>query len=66
MDSKANRKSIPAKHRPSISKQNVAVKQAAKKKHQKWSKDRSERVRDALNRDADVLYSVRGFKVNSS
>ena len=54
MGSKTNRKSNPAKARSST----VAVKQAAKKRHQKWSRDRSERVRDALNRDADLLYNV--------
>ncbi|KIJ67739.1 hypothetical protein HYDPIDRAFT_25213 [Hydnomerulius pinastri MD-312] len=37
-----------------------AVKQAAKKKHKQWSKDRSERAREVLDRDADVLYNVLG------
>ena len=54
MGSKTNRKSNPAKARSST----IAVKQAAKKRNQKWSRDRSERVRDALNRDADLLYNV--------
>ena len=59
MGSKTNHRSNPAKARSSTNKQIIDVKQAAKKRRQKWSKDRSERVRDALNRDADLLYHVR-------
>ncbi|KAF9222510.1 hypothetical protein BS17DRAFT_880955 [Gyrodon lividus] len=40
------------------SKQNADVKQAANKKHKRWSKDRSERAREACDRDTDLLYNV--------
>lgn len=64
--SNIDRKANPAKARSSTSKQNkkqkIVFKQAAKKKHQKLSKDQSDHVRDALNRDVDLLYNVRGSR----
>lgn len=62
MGSKTNRKSKSTKTRSSTSKKNIRVRQAAKKMNEKFSKDRSEHVRDALNRDVNLLYSVRDFR----